>query len=357
MDRPPQQNAAGKEFVADGEQPRAVRGDLGLTLPRHQGNIDRALEPFRGTDGAHDSAGQRAAVRTVAAGEEARRGFPKRMASGAVSHLAGEEEEQFFVLEVGEERGTQHDERAGVRAEGVGVPLLITGNINVGHFGQAKNARSENGLLPDFGQLFGAEANAVEGGFDPRAADFVGGGAHDGVECGNLLQPGHRLAVLCPQEDGAIELVAGIERAQPATSRADDVGGFQASAAAAADFADGRWLGDCIGRWRGSGDRCGRRLHLRWGAGCSGAAGTTSAVPQNLQNLDPGVPAPCPCGQTGNAALLAMGFPWPPFRAHARPSATSKLNSEEFEYSTRFPQDRGKKIARFLVCPVRNRPG
>jgi len=185
----PSRTRRARSSLPTASRPRAVRGDLRLTLPRHQGNIDRALEPFRGTDGAHDSAGQRAAVRTVAAGEETRGGFPKRMASGAVSHLAGEEEEQFFVLEVGEERGTQHDERAGVRAEGVGVPLLITGNINVGHFGQAKNARSENGLLPDFGQLFGAEANAVEGGFDPRAADFVRGGAHDGVESGNLLQP------------------------------------------------------------------------------------------------------------------------------------------------------------------------
>jgi len=70
-----------------------------------------------------------------------------------------------------------------------------------------------------------------------------------------------------------------------------------------------------------------------------------------------GFPAPCPCGQTGNAALLAMASPGPLSEHHARPSATSKLNSEEFEYSTRFPQDRGKKIARFLVCPVRNRPG
>ena len=159
------------------------------------------------------------------------------------------------MLEVGEESGAEHDEGAGVRAEGVGVPLLIAGDVDVGHFGEAEDARGENGVLPDFGQLPGAETNAVEGGFDPRTADFVRSGADDGVEGGNLLQAGHRLAVLGPQEDGAIELVAGIEGAERATTGADDVGGVETGAEAAADFADRRRLGNGVGEGRG-----GRRL-------------------------------------------------------------------------------------------------
>ena len=61
---------------------------------------------------------------------------------------------------------------------------------------------------------------------------------------GHAVQGVHRLAVLRPQEDGAIEHVAGIQGTQPAAFGADIVGGVEMDSAAAAGFADGRGMAE-----------------------------------------------------------------------------------------------------------------
>ena len=132
--------------------------------------------------------------------------------------------------------------------------------------GKPENARSQNRLLPHIGQLLRTQANAVECRFDPGAAHFVRGGAHDRVERGNLLQFGHCLAVLCPQKDRAIELVTGKQRTQPSTFRADILSGAQASPVAAAELAGCRLAGG-----EGPESRCEvRRCEGRRRRGCEG---------------------------------------------------------------------------------------
>jgi hypothetical protein len=159
------------------------------------------------------------------AGDETNHRLPEGMAGAAVSHLAGQHEEQVVVVEVGEDGRAEHDEGAVVRAKGVGVPHAVAGDVNVGHILHAQQPRGEDRELPHVGQLIWADANAVVGGFDPRTANLVGDGARDGVEHGHVVQGVHRLAVLRPQEDSAIELVAREQGTQPSAFRADIVGG------------------------------------------------------------------------------------------------------------------------------------
>ena len=168
------------------------------------------------------------------AGKETRNRLPKGVAGPAVSHFAGENEEELIVLKVIEDGGAEDDEGALLSAEGVGIPHLIAGDIDIGHVGEAEEARSQDGSIPDVGKLARAESNAVEGGLDPRAADLVRDGANGGVEGGDSLQLVHRLTVLGPEEGGAIELVAGEEGTEPTTVGADIVCAAQASAIAAA---------------------------------------------------------------------------------------------------------------------------
>ena len=228
--------------------PGAGGGELRLARPRQQRQFHRALNQFHGVDRVQHSVGKQAAVQTGVAGQETSHGFPKSMAGAAVSHLSRKHKEHFVVLEVGEDGSAQHDKRTGVRAEGIGVPLGIARDIHIGHTGQPKNARSQDRWLPHIGQLLRAQANAVECRFDPRTAHLVGDGAHDRVERGNLLQSGHRLAVLCPQKGRAIELVTGKQRTQPSALRADILREAQANPVAAAELADGRWAAR-IRRW------------------------------------------------------------------------------------------------------------
>ena len=134
-------------------------------------------------------------MRAGLADKKTRYGLPKRVAGLAMPHFARQHEEQIVILKVVEDGRAQDDECAGVGAIGIGVPLRVAGDIHVGHFRQAENARRQNGANPDIGELPGAEANAVERRFNPWPAHLVGDCLHRRMERGDALQmwssPGH----------------------------------------------------------------------------------------------------------------------------------------------------------------------
>ena len=159
---------------------------------------------------------------------------------------------------------------ARVGAEGVGVPHAVAGDIHVGHVRHADQPRRQHRQLPHVGQLVGSDQDPVVGGLDPRAAHLVGDGARDGAQRGHAVQRVHGLAVLGPQEDAAVEHVAGIERTQPAAFGADLGGGIEMDAGAAAGLAGGRRLGKAEGLEHRRRRRSGRRSGRGWSGGGRG---------------------------------------------------------------------------------------